>query len=90
MATVADAPRREKTGRTGPISPDDLAALAARLEETAGRLIGIQGGVQELDLDSIEVDGWQKPDRALVLLTEFIDNCQVATLKDDLRRRRGQ
>ena len=71
--------------RTGPVTPEELATHAERLERFSTKLNAIAAGMRADGIESVVIDGVTKLDRAAEEVTKYVGQLQKSLLKEEFR-----
>ncbi len=74
--------------RRGEKSPDDIRRQADTLREQVGELLGLAQAMDDLQMETLVVDGVTKIERGVKLVDEFVANLEAAISKEKRQRRR--
>lgn len=73
---------RDWAGRQGPVTLKEFKTCAVQLTRVLTILKGTIDGMAEYGIDSVEIFGWKKAERAIPLLMGFSNEVEVAMLKE--------
>ena len=74
--------------RRGEKTPDDIRRQADTMREQVGELLGLAQAMDDLQMDTLVVDGVTKIERGVKLVDDFVANLEAAISKEKRQRRR--